>query len=138
MSTKKKAPPADAADLGKQLVELRDSYTAALDRLRSERERRDTAEAQVKETREQFGDLKERLLNAEAALSRLNGYLARVHEDDVVRDGMIEIEDDRGKRMVPRRPPPMRAVHYHEGPAMGNSAFANDYSGKPRTHWTDY
>lgn len=72
----------------------------------------ETAEAALKESREHFADLKERLSNAEAETSRLRGYLDRVHEDDIVRDGMVEIEDDNGKRMVPKRPPPMQSSQH--------------------------
>lgn len=91
-----------------------------------------TAEESLKESRSHFADLKERLANAESETSRLRGYLARVHEDDIVRDGLVEIEDANGKRSVPRRPPP--------SPNFAEVAGFQEYDnlGRKRTHWTSY
>jgi hypothetical protein len=91
----------------------------------------------LKESRSHFADLKERLLNAETETARLRGYLARVHEDDIVRDGLVEIEDGQGKRSIPRRPPPLEAVRY-SSPAISTDQFDNYGSRKKRTHWTSY
>jgi chromosome segregation ATPase len=78
---------------------------------RTAQDRATAAEEGLKESRTHFADLKERLANAEAETARLRGYLARVHEDDIVRDGLVEVEDGDGKRSVPRRPPPLEAFN---------------------------
>lgn len=83
-----------------------------------------------------FADLKERLFNTETELSRLRGYLARVHEDDVVRDGMVEIEDSNGKRQVPRRQPPFTNSTYRDDAGIGLSSLY--HNNEKRTHWTSY
>ena len=100
------------------------------------RDERDAALKEVKEVREQFADIKRRLLEAETETARLRGYLARVHEDDIVRDGLVEIEDAQGKRLVPKRPPPMNAgaVEHYE---QFNSSVGYG-SNKKQTHWTNY
>lgn len=92
------------------------------------------AEEVAQTTEKHFADLKERLLNAETELSRLRGYLARVHEDDVVRDGMVEIEDSNGKRQVPRRQPPFTTTML-DNSMMPFSAY---HDNEKRTHWTSY
>lgn len=104
--------------------------------VRESNEAKNEAEAALKESREHFVDLKERLANAEAEIARLRGYLDRVHEDDIVRDGMVEIEDANGKRQVPKRPPPMQAMRQ---PITRHDLY-DDLSGnrKKRTHWTNY
>lgn len=94
------------------------------------------AEDALKESRSHFADLKERLANAEGETSRLRGYLARVHEDDIVRDGLVEIEDVNGKRSVPRRPPPLQETHFPT--SAGNFEYDTFGQKKKRTHWTSY
>lgn len=90
------------------------------------------AVVETRKTREQFADLKERLHNAEMENARLRGYLGRVHEDDIVRDGFVEIEDAQGKRSVPKRPNPL-APHQ-----LVQHFFDNEPMGASRTHWTSY
>lgn len=90
-----------------------------------------------KETRAQFADLKQRLVHAENELQRLNGYMARVHEDDIVRDGLVEIEDSRGKRMVPKRPRPQEYQSAPIGYDMSQQ-FGGNYEERRQTHWTSY
>lgn len=99
------------------------------------RTKAEQAETALRESRSHFADLKERLHNSETELARLRGYLDRVHEDDIVRDGLVEIEDGDGKRMVPKRPAPLRTVPHD----AGMDAFLN-HSGtqRNRTHWTSY
>lgn len=103
------------------------------------RAKAEEAEASLKESREHFADLKRALSNAEAETSRLRGYLDRVHEDDIVRDGMVEIEDENGKRMVPKRPPPMRSMEV-KSRSPDTFTVYDQLSGrqKKRTHWTSY
>lgn len=136
-----KTVPQAAVDAAK-IVELTKDVEEARALVRQQSQRASAAEAEVKATREQFADLKQRLFNAEAELARLNGYLARVHEDDVVRDGLVEIDDDRGKRMVPRRTNPLRTVRQNDSSIQGavesfGAAFT-PLTGRKRTHWTDY
>ena len=97
---------------------------------------RDKALQSEKKTREQFDDLKQRILSLETDNARLNGYVARVHEDDIVRDGMIEIEDQNGKRLVPKRPKPL-VPSYTE---VYNAAYDGvlPYGNEKKTHWTSY
>jgi predicted nucleic acid-binding Zn-ribbon protein len=127
------------ADLTKELE------TAKTERARwekswgEERQKRSDAENSLAESRTHFADLKERLSNAEAETARLRGYLARVHEDDVVRDGMVEIEDERGKRQVPKRPPPLESVGtYSMVESIGSTSYDSYGRPKKRTHWTSY
>lgn len=100
------------------------------------RTRAEAADKALKESRDHFADLKERLSSADAETARLRGYLERVHEDDIVRDGFVEIEDREGKRSVPKRPPPQQLV-------MSTNLspdFTTDEYGrrKKRVHWTSY
>lgn len=113
----------------KDCSEAREQATA-------EYRRRLKAEEAAQLAEKHFADLKERLFNADIELSRLRGYLARVHEDDVVRDGMIEIEDSNGKRQVPRRQPPFTNLAYRDDAGMGLSSLY--HNSEKRTHWTSY
>lgn len=55
------------------------------------------------EKQKQFADLKKRLHDAEVENARLNGYLLRVQEDDVVREPLVKTVGPEGARMVPKR-----------------------------------
>lgn len=126
------------AQLEAELVSLRETSNSNYENGRKWRAQAEENEKALKESRSHFADLKERLANAEAETSRLNGYLARVHEDDVVRDGLVEIEDANGKRTVPKRQPPMMAVtHQVHTPSMFDEIDTYGRS-KKRTHWTSY
>ena len=48
------------------------------------------SEARIKEVMQQFADLKQRLLAAEQSNQFMRGYLARVQEDDTVREMLTE------------------------------------------------
>ncbi len=96
------------------------------------------AEERECKIREQFGDLKLKLLDSEREVSNLRGYLARVHEDDIVRDGMIEIEDANGKRMIPKRPPPLQSYSPPMTEQYGRPAGLYAGMELARKHWTDY
>lgn len=108
----------------------------AKEQARNEYSRRLKAEERSLSAEKNFVDLKERLFNAETELSRLRGYLARVHEDDVVRDGMVEIENSNGKRQVPRRQPPFTNSAYRDDAGIGLSSLY--HNNEKRTHWTSY
>lgn len=134
-----KAALAEINDLHVQLHQFKDRAEKHYNTYNDERSTRVAAQTERDETHAQFAELKQRLLNAETELSRLRGYLARVHEDDVVRDGMVEIEDVQGKRQVPRRQLPMTSAYpvdvYSD---MANGLNAPYGREKKRTHWTSY
>lgn len=98
----------------------------------------DEREKQVDKVREQFADLKKRLHNSEMEVARLNGYLSRVREDDVVREDLVTTGDpDGGQRLVPKR------KHEHLGnrepgldAMMGCDSYGNRRD-KPK-HWIEY
>ena len=112
----------------------------------SEREavRRELREAQEREktTRAQFDDLKQRLQQAETDNQFLRGYLARVQEDDHVREELVAIGDPAGEQqLVPKR----KSVRF-ERPDDFSNLLARDegYFGssesrsKSRRHWITY
>jgi chromosome segregation ATPase len=125
------------AQLRAALDDLKKRHDERIDELLAARQAKASAEKSLADSREHFADLKERLASTEAETARLRGYLERVHEDDVVREGMVEIEDEQGKRMVPKRPSPMisqQSVSY----AGGGSSFDNFGRPNKKTHWTSY
>lgn len=65
---------------------------------------RDAAVTREQETRAQFADLKSRLFDATKTIERLNGYIARVQEDDHVREELLTVGDPNGEQLlVPKR-----------------------------------
>lgn len=137
--TKKAEKPKTRAELLLQIENLVASRSAHWKECNEAHKARDEALARETQTREHFEDLKQRLLAAETETARLRGYLSRVHEDDIVRDGMIEIEDERGKRTVPKRQPPMMAVerdHNFDNSMNRNSRLYGE--ARKATHWTSY
>lgn len=112
----------------------RDTYSQALT---TERGLRHAAEARVEETHSQFADLKKRLHTAETEVSRLNGYIARVREDDTVREELVTIGDPDGeRRMVPKRKHEYLGAH-----AADTNCFEtmNSYRDRPKPkHWIEY
>lgn len=127
------------AQLTAEIANLTDLLSVSRDAVRGWQGEVSKLKDEVKESRSQFADLKERLLNSETETARLRGYMSRVHEDDIVRDGFVEIGDEGGKRQVPKRPPPMQRSHQYEGNALEMSDTFDNYGNrKPRTHWTSY
>lgn len=62
--------------------------------------------ASEKEGRKLVDDLKQRLAIAEADNQRMRGYIARVQEDDVVREDLVKVGDPDGEhQLVPKRKP---------------------------------
>lgn len=53
-----------------------------------------------KQTRKQFDDLKLLLATTESENARMRGYIARVQEDDVVREDLIPIGDPEGQMQL--------------------------------------
>lgn len=99
-----------------------------------------SAEEREKEAREQFADLKKRLHDSEMEVARLNGYLARVREDDVVREELITVgEPDGEQRMVPKRKPEYlgnREERHSIHDMMSDGDYGRERK-KPK-HWIEY
>jgi hypothetical protein len=108
-----------------------------------ERECKAIAEKSAKEALQHFGDLKQRLNAAEMENQRLRGYLARVQEDDVVREELVATGDPDGERtMVPKRKPtiferPRDYTDFHERNTMGMTYSGSRDRPKPK-HWINY
>jgi seryl-tRNA synthetase len=97
-----------------------------------------------KETRAQFVDLKERLANAESENQRMRGYLARVQEDDVVREELVPVGDPGGEQqLVPKRKPTIfHGQNPYQSAQCNSVGDAVDYlrggeKRRPR-HWVTY
>jgi hypothetical protein len=115
------------ASLAKQLKE-RITYVHTLEerwaaeqtaRITAEREARKAkservkAEERVAEYQRRFDDLKVRLQGALAANEYIRGYLARVGEDDTVREELITTGEPGGEQQfVPKRRKPRHWVTY--------------------------
>lgn len=88
------------AELAMETQRHADQYTDA----KEWRRLAETHEKALKETREQFADLKRRLLEAENTNQFMRGYIARLQEDDVVREELVVTGDPGGEtQMVPKR-----------------------------------
>jgi len=104
---------------------------------------RDAARGEVKEVHKQFADLKERLSNAEMENQRLRGYIARVQEDDTVREELVATGDPDGEqRMVPKRKPTLFVEPNQYGTFGSDSGNTyldriRDDRAKPK-HWITY
>lgn len=118
----------------KRNVELRNDR----DRLRDDvRFHKDAQEAGARD----FGDLKQRLHAAEMENQRMRGYIARVQEDDTVREDLVTIGEPGGEQqMVPKR----KATEFHRPSDFTNPQYDSDRGiyntrdqRKPR-HWLTY
>lgn len=133
-----------------ELRELRNSDALVMnDQLATIRELKAklaAAEKEKVETYIQFGDLKTRLLSAERANEFMRGYLARVTEDDTVREELVVTGDPTAPTLVPKRKPVIfpRSDDFtyprgsDEGGAVTGrwSNYATEER-KPR-HWVNY
>lgn len=98
----------------------------------------------AKEHEESIKDLKERLANAEASNEFMRGYLARVQEDDTVREDLITVGDPEGEStLTPKRKGTafLRPNDYREdrdrvSGIMGSSERWRDPP--RRKHWVTY
>jgi hypothetical protein len=104
-----------------------------------------TALGEYEAARKAVDELKERLSLSEAENQRMRGYLARVQEDDVVREELVTVgEPDGEARLVSKRKPTV----FHEpngyredGRAGCNTmamAYDRDLSRPARKHWVTY
>lgn len=127
---KRRAEAADASYLN-----AKKETEAAASKMLAAYAARDTA---LKE----FADLKDRLYAAERENARLQGYLERVYEDDVAREGFLEVPAGAPEmRLQPRRPAPLRAVNEPSAAAatqaLGYADRADCRHPRPR-HWVNY
>lgn len=84
-------------------------------------------------TRAQFEDLKSRLATSESDNQRMRGYIARVQEDDVVREELVSIGEPGGEqKLVPKRKTTVFGEPY---PYMVDAARGDDSIGM--THYRD-
>lgn len=84
----------------------------------------------------QMADLKERLHGAEIENARINGYLDRVHDQDVAREGPVEIGTRTEKIVAPRAPAPLRGSAQPQAMQGGAPSYFADRGGQ--RHWTSY
>lgn len=110
-------------------------------RANAEKETRELRE-KIKEIRDQFADLKERIVVAEEANQYMRGYLARVQEDDVVREELVTTGELGGEQMLqPKRKPtrfdkPNSYAKSNERPEFGYTDMVSERR-KPR-HFISY
>lgn len=108
-----------------------------------------TLEKRLEESRLRFGDLKERLYNAELMNSRMQGYIDRVASDDVANDEPVQVGERTLMEVQPRRPrPPFVPLpqNHQDGPSRSaaiNMMRAQDghgdsLGGTKIGHWTSW
>lgn len=129
--------------LSKQVALLKEENDGLRRVANSEREARVVAEKALKESREHFADLKQRLQAAESSNQEMRGYIARVQEDDVVREELIATGDPDGEQaMAPKRKP----TRFLRPDDFSQPSVADDFSRgyishrdrpKPK-HWITY
>lgn len=108
-------------------------------------EERDRALRSEKQTHEQFAELKERLALSEAEVHRMQGYIARVQEDDVVREPLVKIGDPEGEQQyVPVRKSRLFPMQHYEHPHPAEDfsrrfGYGEAPQAPPRPrHWVTY
>ncbi len=139
--------PKTRAELEAALAESQRGMQAQIDELRRRHDkavddRRQSIEREA-ETRAQFNDLKTRLATAEADNQRMRGYIARVQEDDVVREELLTTGDPQGEQyLVPKRkltpfhqPDPF--TERHDGAMMADASYGR-HERRERRHWVTY
>lgn len=122
------------------LGEMRKEIALRRDQKHESEELANFAMRERDEARKQFADLKERLLKAETEIARLNGYLERVREDDIVADPLVTVGDtERDAQLVPKRrlqmrfdPDPRDMRFDGQGGIYGRTETS-----KPK-HWVNY
>ena len=92
--------------------------------------------------RKSIDDLKERLANAESENQRMRGYLARVQEDDIVREELIAVGDPSGEtRLVPKRKPTVfhqPSSYRDQGCDSAMMAYDRGATRAAPKHWVTY
>lgn len=95
-------PKITIKSLQNEIIELKAIAERRSAMVRDANDAKNEAVAREKDTREQFADLKKRLHNSEMEVARLNGYLARVREDDVVREDLVTVGEPGGEQRMLR------------------------------------
>lgn len=106
-----------------------------------QRTRAAAADKALKEAREHFSDLKVRLSNSEMENQRLRGYLARVQEDDTVREELLTVgAPDGEQRMVPKRKSTVfeRPNDCADQRSFSERLYRGDDEGRKPRHWITY
>lgn len=101
------------------------------------------AKKDADDARAEHNDLKERLAAAELENARLRGYIARVQEDDVVREELVKVGDPEGEQhLVPKRKPTVFNApdQYASAPAEPGDQYRPHWEiqQRPRRHWVTY
>lgn len=102
----------------------------------------DDREKEIKDVKLKFDDLKTRLHAAEAANQHMRGYLARVQEDDAVREELIQTGEPGGEQLlIPKRKPTQFARPDDFTQPHDNGIYCSRYmdSDRPKPkHWITY
>lgn len=104
----------------------------------------EAANKETKLARGQFDDLKRRLFESETENAKLRGYIARVREDDTVREELISVGDPDAPHLVPKRKNQLDLVHIADGETEFNMSnedrygYSHDGRERLRKHWVTY
>jgi len=133
-----KAWKAESEKLVREKLDLETSCDQLKDNFLKEQDAKNALRRQFDEVKSNFADLKKKLHDSELEVSRLNGFMQRVREEDAVNDPLVEIEDQNGKRQVSKRFPSNSMQYF--GNALGNDEYVRDEYGRQtkKPHWTSY
>jgi hypothetical protein len=134
------------AELNEQLMETTKTLDGVNDVARKWKGLADEREKIIGEQAKKIGDLKERLVRAEAENQRMRGYIQRVQEDDTVAEELVAVGDPSGEQtLVPKRKhtdfvPPNDHSERSASNGMSDHIFDTCYDRdrpKPK-HWVRY
>lgn len=126
-----------------QLLELKAQRQLDATRIGSFQNDLAASRDEVKQVRAQFDDLKERIANTEFENQRMRGYIARVQEDDVVREELVTTGEPEGeKHLVPKRKhqtfeQPRQYSNFGEVDGTFHHGYNEEPRRKPK-HWVTY
>jgi hypothetical protein len=139
------ATAADAAQIKQLRAELAANNSSSIEIITKQRAEINEQQKWRKEAEKEIADLKERLVTAESANQMMRGYIARVQEDDVVREELVAVGDPTGEQsLMPKRKPRMftepSPFMSSQGDEMATmSRYAHGYGERPRPkHWIRY
>lgn len=143
MSTKQSVAMAALQGELKEVTQRSDEWRKKCD---EERTARYAAKQEIKEVRQQFADLKERLANAESSNQYMRGYIARLQEDDVVREELVTTGDPDGEQIMrPKRkhaqferPSDYREIFQNSGATGSLEKYRTDSDRPKPKHWVTY
>jgi hypothetical protein len=132
--------PKTRAQLELELAKLREEYETLREAHQVCRVARQREADVAAQKHSEMDDLKTRLANSEAETQRMRGYIARVQEDDVVREDLVKVGDPDGEhQLVPKRK--ATAFRQPDPYDAGVMMAATDYGHRPRSnprHWVTY